>query len=105
MHVITRVRFDLPVGFDARILIALCCDDIVWEDHRVLSASILGQRGTARLGGVLGDPCFYGSFYQNDGESSQRMIEAVQRRLDWLCRSRICQREDEREQVQYRAAA
>ena len=89
MHLITRVRFELPVGFDARILIALCCEDVVWQDHRVLSGSIVGETGTTHLGGVLGDSCFYGSFSRHDGESPERMIEALRRRLDWVSRSRL----------------
>jgi hypothetical protein len=104
MTLITRVRFELPVGFDARILIALCCEDIVWEQSRVLSGSIGGGQANAQLGGVLGETCFYGSFSRHDGESPSQMIEAVRRRLEWLCESQLC-RGEAGSQVEYRLAA
>ena len=55
MTLITRVRFELPVPFDARILIGLCCEDLVWEDRRTLSGTLVGELANARLGGVLGE--------------------------------------------------
>ena len=90
MTLITRARFELPIGFDARVLIGLCCEDIVWEDERSLRGSFGDPANPVQLSGTLGERHCYGHFSHDDGEAPQPMIEAVYRRLQWLCEHRLC---------------
>lgn len=90
MTLITCARFELPIGFDARVLIGLCCDDIVWEDERVLSGSFRDDVTDVRLTGTLGEQHCSGSFSREDGAPPNEMIEIVQRRLQRLCEHRLC---------------